>query len=148
MSEENKNGGFGKILAKFLIVGAILFGTIEIVKYGLKNVANNGNYDGNPVLLNRSARNTDISLKQDAEATLLNLKDSYRLIPYVDINNLKISLSYYKKDGEFIKTVTKSVGNVYKDSTNYIYVEHTLSEMMSMSKYSYRVVGGTVSYFA
>lgn len=148
MSEEKKSGGFGKILTVFVVMFAITFGIIEAAKYGLKNTNKNGNYDGNPVLLTRSAKNTDISLKQDVEATLLNLKDSYRLVPYVDIKNLKMSFSYYKKDGALIKSVTKMVGNVYKDSTSYIYIEHTISEMLSMSKYSYSVIGGTVSYFS
>lgn len=133
-----------------LIVGSI-FGVVKLVDYSRSKSTNYNsevNNDGNPVLMTRSATVSDISLSQDTVATITNLKDTYALIPKVDIKGLELKITYFKSDGTQIKSVTQSVGNVSKGGTYRFSISHTLSEIWNMSKYTYSVIGGSVSYFA
>ena len=133
------------------LIGGSIFGVAKLVDYSRSKSTNHNsevNNDGNPVLMTRSATVSDISLSQDSEATITNLKDTYALIPNVDIKGLELKITYFKSDETQIKSVTQSVGNVSKGSTYRFSIGHTLSEIWSMNKYTYSVIGGTVSYFA
>lgn len=89
---EKKGGGFLKFLGILFLIILIIGGAVFAVKCAINKTTEDGiNTDGNPVLLNRAATTNDFTLNQDAEATILNLKDSYILIPNVDIKNLKIN---------------------------------------------------------
>ena len=146
---EKKGGGFLKFLGIFFLIILIIGGAVFAVKCAINKASDDGiNTDGNPVLLNRAATTYDFTLEQDVEATILNLKDSYILIPNVDIKNLKITFKYYDGSNKLISTVSKDVGDVTKSSRYTVSVEHSLSEIFKINAYTYTVSGGTVSYFS
>ncbi|MBO4284242.1 MAG: hypothetical protein J5958_06440 [Clostridia bacterium] len=149
-NEEQKSssrGCFSFILAIAIIAG-IVFGMLKMVDL-YSNTDSKGdvvNKDGNPLLLERSARLTDISVNQNTEATLWNLQDTYTVIPNTDIKNLQITFEFFDDDGNKVKQITKDVGSVVKGSQYDILISHSLSDLSTISQYSYKVTGGTVSY--
>ena len=146
---EKKGGGFLKFLGVLFLIILIIGGAVFAVKCVMNKVTDDGiNTDGNPVLLNRAATTNDFTLNQDVEATILNLKDSYILVPNVDIKNLSITFKYYDSSQKLLSTVTKDVGTVTKSSQYTVSVEHSLSEIFQINSYTYTVSGGTVSYFS
>lgn len=137
------------VLIVFLVIGGLTCSGVFLAKYAAFKKSNgNTNRDGNPITLTRSATVNDFSFEQDVEATITNLKDTYKIVPKVDIKSLSIKISYYKQDNSLLKSVTQSIGDVYANSTHRFSVSHTLSDIYYMYKYSYNVVGGTVSYFS
>lgn len=148
--EKKKGHPFLITLIVLALIGGSIFGVVKLVDYSRSRSTNHNsevNNDGNPVLMTRSATVNDISLSQDSEASITNLKDTYALIPKVDIKGLELKITYFKSNGTQIKSVTQSVGNVSKGSTYRFSISHTLSEIWNISKYTYSVIGGTVSYF-
>lgn len=146
---QKRSNGLLKAFVIILIIAAIVGGTVFVGKCALNKATNGGiNTDGNPILLTRAATNNDIHLEQSIEASITNLKDSYIIIPNVDIKDLKITFKYYDSSKNLISTYTKEVGNVVKASSYTISVSHTLSETFTTSYYQYFVSGGTVSYFS
>lgn len=143
-----RNHGFLTFLGVVFLILLIIGGVIFIAKCTIKQ-ANDGefNSDGNPVSLNRAATVNDFTLTESISATISNLKESYKLVPNEDIKNLEITFKYYDSNNNIIATKIKNIGNVTKSSEYTISVEHSLSEFFSISKYSYYVSGGTVSYF-
>lgn len=149
--EKKKGHPILTTLIVLALIGGSIFGVVKLVDYSRSKSTNYNrevNNDGNPVLMTRSATVSDISLSQDTVATITNLKDTYALIPKVDIKGLELKITYFKSDGTQIKSVTQSVGNVSKGGTYRFSISHTLSEIWNMSKYTYSVIGGSVSYFA
>ena len=142
-TQTKSNHGFIKFLVAILIIGAIIIGAVKLIDCA----KNPDNSDGAIKPFSRSANNNDFQLEQSMEASILNLKDSYIIIPYCDISNLQITFTYYDSSGNILINKTKDVGSVIENSSYTITVEHTLSEFFSISKYSYSVTGGTVSYF-
>ncbi|MDE6441886.1 MAG: hypothetical protein K2L12_03920 [Clostridia bacterium] len=139
---QNKHG-FLKFLIVILIIGIFIFSIVKFVDC----LNNPHNSDGGTKLLSRSASNSDIKLEQSVEATIMNLKDSYIVIPNCDIQNLQITFTYYNSSGNALSSVTKDIGSVVENSSYTITIDHTISEIISIEKYSYSVTGGTVSYF-
>ena len=148
-NEKKGGGGFLKFLGIVFLIILIIGGAVFAVKCAINKATDDGiNTDGNPVLLNRAATTNDFELNQDVEATILNLKDSYILIPNVDIKNLTITFRYYDGSNKLISTVSKSIGDVTKSSRYTVSVEHSLSEIFKINSYTCTVSGGTVSYFS
>ena len=149
--EKKKGHPILTTLIVLALIGGSIFGVVKLVDYSRSKSTNYNrevNNDGNPVLMTRSATVSDISLSQDTVATITNLKDTYAIIPKVDIKGLELKITYFKSDETQIKSVTQSVGNVSKGGTYRFSISHTLSEIWNMSKYTYSVIGGSVSYFA
>lgn len=150
MNNEQKgnNGGFLKFLGIIFVIILIVGGVVFVAKCTL-NQASNGefNTDGNPVLLSRAATLNDFTLTESVEATITNLKESYILVPNVDIKNLEITFKYFDSSKNQIATKTKTIGNVTKSSEYTVSIEHSLTEIFKISTVSYNVTGGTVSYF-
>ncbi len=142
--EKKSRHGFFKFIIAVLIICICLLGVVKAVDCA----ENPDNNDGITKPLSRSARLSDIKLENNVEATIMNLKDSYFLVPYHDIDDLQITFTYADDSGNILSRVTKDVGTVIKNSSYTITVEHTLSEMLAIRKYTYSVTGGTVSYFA
>lgn len=147
------NNKTSKILLKiilFVVIPILIVGgTIFIAKYVINKKVDGGiNTDGNPLLLNRAATLNDFTLTQDVEATIINLKESYILVPNIDIDNLEITFKYYDKSKNLISTKTKSVGKITKSSEYTISIEHSLTDLLKIDYVKYYVTGGTVSYFS
>lgn len=145
-ANQPRHGCLTFFLVIAIIVG-VIFGIIKIIdiysnRDGEGNVANK---DGNPILLERAARYSDISVTESTEASLSNLKDTYIVVPRYNIKNLQITFSFYNDSGEKIKQITKDLGNVVANSQYTITVGHTLSELSNITKYGYSVTGGSVS---
>lgn len=146
---QKNSGGFLKFLGIVFLIILIIGGIVFVTKCALDKTSDNGiNTDGNPVLLNRAATLNDFTLTESVEATITNLKESYILIPNVDIKSLEITFKYYDSSNNLITTKTKNVGNVTKNSEYTVSIEHSLTEIFKISTVSYNVTGGTVSYFA
>lgn len=148
-NEQKENtGGFLKFLGIIFLIIIIVGSVVFVAKCAL-NKASDGefNTDGNPVLLNRAATLNDFTLTESVEATITNLKESYILVPNVDIKDLEITFKYYDSSRNHITTKTKTIGNVTKSSEYTVSIEHSLSEIFKISTVSYNVTGGTVAYF-
>lgn len=151
MGKGTKSGGgiLIKVLVAFIISALIFGGLVAIVKYVINQNTEGGiNTDGNPILLTRAANISDIEINQDVEASIFNLKDTYVLIPKVDINNLTVTFAYYDDSDNFIKTREYNFGNVKKNVSYEASISHTVTELFTITKVQYRVSGGSVSYFA
>lgn len=148
-NQSKSNGSFLKLLGVVFLILIITGGLVYAAKLML-NKATDGkaNTDGNPVLLNRAATLNDFTLTESVESSIINLKESYILVPKVDIKNLEITFRYYNESDEIIVTKTKSVGNVKKSSEYTVSIEHSFSELMKIDYLKYSVSGGTVSYFS
>lgn len=144
-----QRGSFLKFLGG-LFLFIIIVGSIVFIAKCAVNKASDGeiNTDGNPVLLNRAATLNDITLTESVEATITNLKESYILIPNVDIKNLELTFKYYDSSNNLLSTKTKNIGTVSKGSQYTVSIEHTFTELLTISSVSYSVSGGTVSYFS
>ncbi len=148
-NESKKSGGFLKALGVIFLILLIVGGTVFIGKYVYKKYGdNNANTDGNPILLTRAATINDISVEQTVKADILLLKDTYTIVPEVDIKNLKIMIEFYDSSESRIYSDTHTLGDVVKSQSYSITVNHSLSAIMRISKYSCKVTGGTVSYFS
>ena len=147
-TEQRHNHGFLTFLGVVFLIILIIGGIVFVSKCAI-NKATDGetNTDGNPVLLNRAATINDFTLTESIEASITNLKESYILVPNVDIKNLEITFKYYDSSNNLVSTKTKIVGDVTKSSEYTVSIEHSLSEILKISKVSYYVSGGTVSYF-
>lgn len=147
--ELKKNHGFLTFLGVIFLIILIAGGFIFIAKCAIDKASDGEfNTDGNPVLFNRAATLNDFTLTESVEATITNLKESYILVPNVDIKNLEITFKYYDSSKSLITTKTKIIGNVTKSSEYIVSIEHSLSEIFKISSVSCYVTGGTVSYFA
>lgn len=148
---ENKKsgGGFLKFLGVIFLIVLIIGGTVFIGKCAYKKYGDsNANTDGNPILLTRAAAYNDISVEQTVKATILFGKDTYVIVPNVDIKNLRVMLEFYDSSQSLIYTDTHTLGDVVKSQSYTITVSHSYSAINRISKYSYKVTGGSVSYFS
>ena len=78
----------------------------------------------------------------------MNLKETFLVVPHSDIKKLQVTFKFYDDSNTIVKQVTKDVGNVVANSQYTVSISFTLSEIMNISKYSYDVVGGSVSYLS
>ncbi|MCQ2801097.1 MAG: hypothetical protein MJ222_00370 [Bacilli bacterium] len=152
---------FGKFVVGLLVVGASI-GVGIFIGERIEDDKNNkkatpyGSVESStstssvyvPQLLSRNATRNDFTVEQSIEQTLLKFKDSYKLIPNVDISDLKVTIYYQDNNGSTFLQKTANVGDVTKNSTYYFSFEHSLTEMFKMESYSYNASGGKVSYFA
>ncbi len=130
-----------KVIKSFFIAIIVIFLMLAVF-YVVGNQIKN---DGGIKL--RDATEKDINLSQSIEASIATLQDAYVLIPLYDIDDLELTFTYYDKSEKILSRVTKNLGDVWKDRTYYITIEHSLSEFFQMEKYSYRVTNGTISLF-
>lgn len=149
-NQTNKSsGGFLKFLGVIFLIVLIIGGVVFIGKCAYKKYGDsNANTDGNPILLTRAATVRDISVEQTVKADILLLKDTYIVVPNVDIKNLILMIEFYDSSESLIYTDTHNLGDVVKSQSYTVTVSHSLSGIMRISKYSYVVKGGTVSYFS
>lgn len=150
--EENQNkpkGVFLKFLGVIFLLILIAGGIVFIAKCAINKASNQEtNTDGNPILLNRAATLNDFELTENIGASILNLKESYTLIPNVDIKALELTFKYYDNSNNLISTKVKQIGDVTKSTEYTVSIEHSFSEMIKLEKVNYFVTGGTVSYFS
>ncbi|MBR4335863.1 MAG: hypothetical protein IKP74_05350 [Clostridia bacterium] len=149
-STSHSNHGCLSFLIAIVIIAGVIFGGVKLFDM-YSNRDSEGkvaNKDGNPVLLERSARFSDITVTESVEATIMNLKETFLVVPHSDIKKLQVTFKFYDDSNTIVKQVTKDVGNVVANSQYTVSISFTLSEIMNISKYSYDVVGGSVSYLS
>lgn len=167
MAEENKNKkshGFLTFIIVILILGGTIFGIIKFVScinsettsqsHTTSSSYNPGSGSGSsnnstPQLFSRSANNGDISIQYSENITTLS--DEFKIKPNTDIKNLSLTFSFYDKDLNLIKSITKNVGNVTEGlefTVSISITEFSFTDFFKLSRVSTSVTGGTVSYFS
>ncbi len=97
-------------------------------------------------LISREATNNDINLDTSEE---ISFSINYKMIPYVDIDNLEITFKFYSKDNELLATKVKDVGNVIEGNQYTISIslsEFSFLDLFKINYARYSVTQGTVTY--
>lgn len=142
--ENNKNelpSNKSSIGIKILVIVSIIFILFVIFMF-----LNKSNEHGNGITL-RDANEKDIILNQSIEATIASLQDAYEITPLHDINDLEITFIFYDSSKKVLSRIIKNLGDVWKNRTYYITIEHSLSDIFKIKKYSYKVTNGTIPLF-
>lgn len=98
-------------------------------------------------IVTREANTNDVIIECPTE---FSLNINYRITPQVNINNLKIKLSFYNSKNQLLKTKNHNVGNVTKGNQVTISIsltEFSLGEIFSISYTTAKVIGGTIPLF-
>lgn len=144
--KKRRNGGLiFACIGSFVSLVGISLGIIFIGNTSTNT--NIGNTSGSMpfIALERDATSDDYSFSQSEEATLTTLKDTYKILPKYDIKNLQIEITYCKDSiADVVKKTTIEFSSVTKGSTYYKEITHTISEMMSIKRYSYKTLSGKV----
>lgn len=127
------------------IISIILIVIISlVVAFSIKSETSS-NDDSKP--FSRSATNSDLRIDSSDDFSL----DIKSLItPNCDISALIIEFTFYDSKSVSIKTITKSIGNVSKNTQLTVTIslsEFTFTEVLKLRQVSASVVGGTVSVF-
>jgi preprotein translocase subunit SecG len=147
-----KKHGFLKFLFITISIAAIIFSAIKIIDCA----TNKTNNDGATQPFSRTARNSDIYLKEK-ELSFNPIGMKYLLISNVDISNLKIRVSIFNSSKTIKSDKTFYIGDTKSAvEENFVYsisdlniTFPTLNDWLTNDFYwDYDVVGGTVSYFA
>lgn len=140
--KKRRNGGLiFACIGSFVSLVGISLGIIFI---GNKSINTNSSNVPN-ILTERKATSDDYTFNQSEEATLTTLKDTYKILPKYDIKDLQIEITYYKESlSDVVKKTTIEFSSVTKGSTYYKEITHTISEMMSIKRYSYKTLSGKV----
>lgn len=146
--DQQKKGSCGVTFLAVIGVFAIVIVAILVFMRVCDNASNEDNKDGG--LTTRSARNGDISFEDGSDISI-SLSAVLYFTPNVDIDNLEITLNFMDDDRNVLTTQVKSVGDVQEGgrySISYSLSDLGLSVIFQCTALSWRVTGGTVSYFA
>lgn len=97
-------------------------------------------------IVSRKATINDINIDTSEEIAL---SVNYKMIPYVDIDNLEITFKFYSKNNKLLSTKIKEVGNVIEGNQYTVSISLAEFSFLDIFKINYvrcSVTGGTVTY--
>ena len=146
--EPKKKESCGKTFLAIIGVLAIIIVVVLIIMRVCDSSSNEDNKDGG--LTTRAARTSDISFEDGSDISIT-LSLIYYFTPSVDIDDLEIPLTFMDSNRDTLTTKVENVGDVKEGgrySISYSVSDLGLSVILKYKTISWRVTGGTVSYFA
>ena len=103
---------------------------------------------GTPETLTRDATADDFTLTLDPLTEKTTYKHTYKIVPNIDINGLKISFKYFDSGDNLIYNQERYLGDVKKDRDYFASISFSIVDFPKIADFKYTVLAGTVTYIA